>query len=238
MTDRQFYYRKRWLDLRNSVLRAAKYVDQLMIREGKMIPADRVHHIFPREKYPEYQYCRWNLIAISNETHGRLHERVGGDLSMLGWELLMETAQKQGIPITRVIMVVGMPGSGKTTYVKQNMKDGLAYDLDYIAGAFRLRGPHEETHDSARHLAYMMCQAFTESAKKYCGTVYVIRTAPTIEEVSAIMPNMVVCCKKTHDISKRKDYKRLSPKTEEVLTESLNEIKEYCLYNKIEYQEV
>lgn len=238
MEDRNFYYRKRWLDLRNSVLRAAKYTDQLCIREGRMVPADRVHHIFPREKYPEYQYARWNLIAISNETHGRLHERVGGDLSMLGWELLMETAHKQGIPLTRVVMVVGLPGSGKTSYVRMHLKDGLAYDLDYIAGAFRLRGPHEESHDAARRMANMMCVAFAESAKSYSGTVFIIRSAPTIEEVSAIMPNAVVRCKKVHDISFRKDYKRLPAKTEEEMTKALDDLKEYCRYNSIDYQEV
>lgn len=238
MSDNRFYYQKRWLDLRNSVLRAAKYADQLLMREGKMVPADRVHHIFPREKYPQYQYCRWNLIAICNETHSKLHQRIGGELSDLGWELLNETAQKRGIPVTRVVMVIGLPGSGKSSYVKQRLKYGLAYDLDYIAGAFRLRGPHEEWNDAARRLANMMCGAFAESAKKYSGTVYVIRTVPTIEEVSSIMPNVVVRCTKTHDISFRKDYKRLSQKTEEEMIESLNEVKEFCRYNGIEYQEV
>ena len=238
MADRNFYYRKRWLDLRNSVLRQAKYMDQLELREGRAVPADRVHHIFPREKYPEYQYCRWNLIALSKETHGRLHERVGGELSMLGWELLMETARTQGIPISRTVMVVGLPGSGKSTYVKQHMKDGLAYDLDHIAAAFRLRNPHDEINDAAIRMANLMCVAFAESARKFSGNVWIIRTAPSIEELSTIMPDVVIRCTKAYDISRRKDYKRLPQKTEEEMMETLNEIKEYCKYNDIEYQEV
>lgn len=219
-------------------MRSAKYADQLMIREDRMVPAECVHHIFPREKYPEYQYCRWNLIAISNDTHRMLHERVGGELSMLGWELLMETAEKQGIPVSRLVMVVGLPGSGKTTYVRTRLKDGLAYDLDYLAGAFRLCVAHNEHHDPAIRLANSMVRAFAENAKRYSGTVYVIRTAPSVEEVSEIMPNVVVRCTKTHDISFRKDYKRLSQKTEEEMTDRLNELKEFCIANGIEYNEV
>lgn len=49
-----------------------------------------------------------------------------------------------------VTLVCGLPGSGKTTYVKNNIKDGLCYDLDYIAWALRLEGEHTEFHQEAR----------------------------------------------------------------------------------------
>lgn len=238
MLDNRFYKKARWIELRNSVLRQAKYVDQLEARNGKMVAANTVHHIFPREKYPEYQWARWNLIAISKATHERLHNRFGEDLSALGWELLMETAQANNIPVSRVVMVVGLPGSGKTTWVRQNMNDSVAYDLDYIAAAFRLRNPHEERHEPARTMANMIVRSFCETAKKYCGIVYIIRTAPTVDEVAEIRPDVLVHCTKMFSIQNRKDYNRLSEKEAAEINYKIKEVKEFCRYNDIEIQEV
>lgn len=238
MIDNRFYKTQRWQSLRESILRAAKYADQLEVRNGRMVPANVVHHIFPREKYPEYQWSRWNLIAISSETHERLHNRFGEDLSFLGWELLMETAAKQNIPVTRTVLVIGLPGSGKSTWTRQHMGDCLAYDLDYIAAAFRLRQQHDERHEPARRLADLLMIAFTEAARKYCGTVYVIRTAPTIEEVSELRPDTIICCTGYFDISRRKDYKRYQPKAIENMKARINAIEEYCKDNGIDFEEV
>lgn len=234
---KKFYNTAAWQNLRASVLRSAEYKDQLELRAGRNINADTVHHIFPRDKYPQYELCRWNLIAISNETHEALHNRLSGGLSPLGFELLLETAEKNNIPLTKVILVIGMPGTGKTTFVKQHLGGGLVYDLDYIAGAFRLKQPHEENNDPARRLANSMAIAFAENAKRFSGIVYIIRTAPTIEEFSNIMPDTVVICNREYNIAYRNDYKRLDSKREKEYLERIQEIREYCLANNIEVME-
>lgn len=91
---------KRWEDLRAYVLRRDRFLDQLQLRYGKRVEANIVHHIFPREFFPEYTYCSWNLISLSHSTHNGLHDRSGHKLSKKGWELLKRTARAQGIELS------------------------------------------------------------------------------------------------------------------------------------------
>lgn len=187
-----FYQSRRWQRLRAAILRRDGYQDQLEKRRGLNREATIVHHIFPREQYPEYQWETWNLISISAHTHELLHNRVTGQLSNAGRALQMEVSQQRSIPLSRLILVCGLPGAGKTTYVQRHLVGGLAFDLDYIAAAFRLTRPHMEQHAPARRMANNLCKAFAVNARRYVGTVYIIRTAPDIDEVTEIDPDSVV----------------------------------------------
>ena len=89
----------RWTKLRAYVLRRDKYLDQVMLRYGKRIEANTVHHVFPRELFPQYTYEAWNLISVSHATHNKLHVRDSHKLTAKGWELLVRTARKNGIEI-------------------------------------------------------------------------------------------------------------------------------------------
>jgi hypothetical protein len=181
-------------------------MDQLELRHGRRVQAEVIHHILPREQFPEYQYSAWNLISLTRDNHELLHNRIGGGLSQLGRNLMTETAAKRGIKLHRLILVIGLPGSGKTSYVQKHLKGGVAYDLDYIAAAFRLTQPHAEYHGSARRLANSMAMAFAQNAVQLSNLVYVIRSAPTLDEVSEMMPDEIVVCKGSFDISGRKDF--------------------------------
>lgn len=109
--------------------------------------------------------------------------------------------------MTEKILVIGKPGSGKTSYVKNRLGlDGIAYDLDAIAGAFRLTCEHEERHEAARRMADSMFLAFSSRAQDFAKRVYLIRTAPTLAELSQIRPDRVVLCTGIHDIRNRKDF--------------------------------
>lgn len=90
----KFYDSAKWHNIRNSVLRRDKYIDQVAKRYS-LIPkeATLVHHIFPRGVFPEYQYEKWNLISVSMATHNKLHTMKDDDiLSNKGYELLKRTA--------------------------------------------------------------------------------------------------------------------------------------------------
>lgn len=204
-----FYLSPKWQRLRKAILARDKYTDQLELRAGRYVNADTVHHILPRDRFPQYQLSAWNLISISRETHNALHNSVTGGLSPEGEQLMMETAERNGIKLSRLTLVVGAPGSGKTTYVKHHLGAGVVYDLDYIAAAFRLAQPHTEQNKPARRMANSLLRGFAANARRFASEVYVIRTAPDIEEVVDIDPDAVIVCGGRYDVTHRKDYIRL-----------------------------
>lgn len=188
-----FYHTKRWERLRASILRRDGYMCQISRRYGKRREAQTVHHIFPRDRFPEYQWEPWNLISISNEIHEELHNRQTGALSAKGMELLRRTAKARGIMIETRLLVIGLAGSGKTTYARTHMDaETLAYDLDAIAAAFRLSEPHAEYHEGSRRMANDLLASWAENAQGYARRVIIIRTAPSVEEAEALKPDKII----------------------------------------------
>lgn len=224
-----FYKSKKWQELRAKALRRDGYTDQLLIREGKRRNATTVHHALPRERYPEYQYSLWNLVSMTDETHEALHDRRFGTLTKEGELLMQEVADKNGVKLSKLTLVVGLPKSGKTTYVRKHLGGGLAYDLDYIAGAFRLRGPHEERDRASRIMANRMLQAFAIQARRLTGQVYIIRTAPSIEEVEQLEPDEIVFCAGEYQET-RADEQTIDSKP---LRENLEELLEWAKDNGV-----
>jgi len=192
-TPDPFYKSRRWQTLRRMVLKRDGYECQLAKQRGKHVPAEVVHHIFPREDFPEYQWKTWNLISLSAAGHNIMHEREGHRLSEVGEQLRKETAIRQGIEgKPQTVLVIGRPGAGKTTYVREHLGAGLAYDLDAIAAAFRLKKPKEERYWPARRAANELLRGFVKAAHKHAETVFVIRTAPDEDELFDINPTRLV----------------------------------------------
>ena len=81
------------------MLRRDGYMCQLSKRYGKMREATTVHHIFPRDEYPQYELEAWNLISVSTEMHNRLHDRVTNQLTAEGIDLLKRTARRNKINV-------------------------------------------------------------------------------------------------------------------------------------------
>ena len=99
MAKSNWYMSRRWLKTRERILRRDGYLDRVAMRYGKREQAELVHHIFPREEFPQYQWCEWNLISVSRATHNALHERAGEKLTKAGAGLLVRTARKNNIEV-------------------------------------------------------------------------------------------------------------------------------------------
>ena len=91
-----FYKTTRWKKLREKILRRDGYMCQISKRYGRSVKADTVHHIFPRERYPELAWEPWNLISLSAAAHDKLHDRDTHELTKEGKALQERTRRKYG----------------------------------------------------------------------------------------------------------------------------------------------
>lgn len=196
--DRDFYDCEKWLRLRAGVLRRDKYMCQLCLGKNIMMQADHVHHILPREHFPEYELSEWNLISLCFRCHNEMHNRFTGELSKQGERLMRAKAAEKNIRINAMkekVLVIGLAGTGKTTYVKNHLTHStIVYDLDYIASAFRLKTPKEEYFKPARRMANDFLNGFIARAQEYADKIFIIRTAPKIDDIEHINPDRLVVC--------------------------------------------
>lgn len=222
MRYEKFYHTARWVKKREKILRRDGYQCQYAKRYGRMEEANTVHHIFPRKQYPQYAWEDWNLISVSAANHNKLENRSTGELTEEGVALMERTAKERGIRIRVKTLVIGLPGTGKTTYVKQHLgADGLCYDLDHLAAAFRLTEPKAERNGAARRMANDLLMGFAENAESYAPMIYIIRTAPTLTEIDALDPDEVVL------VSQIREDRKLPKESMDEMRERIDEAMAY-----------
>lgn len=142
-----FYEDPKWLHKRGNILRRDDYLCRQCKRYGKTTPAKTVHHIYPYGEYPQYRLTDINLLSLCNECHNGMHDRNNDTMTDKGIYWQDKIRKELGIEDHdiiegfRVVVVWGSPASGKTSYVKQHMKqDDMVVDLDNIKQAISLQG--------------------------------------------------------------------------------------------------
>ena len=95
------YYGGKWKRKRLHILKLDGYKCQVEKMYGKTEEANTVHHIYPADIYPEYAWCDWNLISVSQAGHNKLENRATGELTELGRQLQQRT--KPGVDWRRTV---------------------------------------------------------------------------------------------------------------------------------------
>lgn len=72
-----FYNTTAWKHLRRQVLEEQHHECQLCRAEGKMVPADTVHHVKEVKEHPELALDKNNLMCLCRECHEKIHGRDG-----------------------------------------------------------------------------------------------------------------------------------------------------------------
>ena len=72
---RKEYHSTRWQKLRATVMSHYGYRDVVELAQGRMVPAETVHHIVPTSDDKNLFYNFSNLIPVSRATHDAIHTR-------------------------------------------------------------------------------------------------------------------------------------------------------------------
>lgn len=83
-----------------------------------------------------------------------------------------------------VYLIIGLPASGKTTYVQQHKKaNDIVYDFDYLCAALTLGKVHEQRNELSKEIANdLMIPLIGRVIPCDDSDMFVIRTAPNESE--------------------------------------------------------
>lgn len=93
------------------------------------------------------------------------------------------------------ILIIGLPGSGKTTWARKNLGDGLCYDFDEISAALRLSEPKANDTPASRGTANDLLFPVCRAASMRCNRLLIIRAAPQLSEAKDFNPDRVIYCR-------------------------------------------
>lgn len=74
---RSFYKSKAWEKCRTVVLMRDNYLCQHCLKQGKITPADMVHHIEELLEHPEKALDEDNLVSLCHPCHNKEHPEKG-----------------------------------------------------------------------------------------------------------------------------------------------------------------
>lgn len=206
--SRKFYKSKAWKECREYIFK--KY-DGICCLCNK--PGEEVHHkIFLRPSNiddPEITLGEDNLILLCKDCHFLQHEKTNPGFNNKRRRVVENGYffNEYGDLVQQQINIVyGAPASGKTTYVKEHMKDGdLVVDLDLLKQAISLATKTDvgdnllNTAIELREKLYDLIEAKTVDTE----TIWIIASLPRREQRQALAKrfnaNLIYCEATVHE---------------------------------------
>lgn len=181
---KKFYRSKKWKVCREQIFN--KYFG-ICAECGK--PGEEVHHIEPLTPLnidnADITLGEDNLILLCKECHFKKHKDINNFINLKSNRKSVKNGiyfdEDGNLRQTKVYIVYGSPGAGKTTYVRRNKQIGdLVVDLDLIKQAISMEGKTEATDNllgiaiGIRDYIYSVIEK-----KEYdCKNVWVIASLP------------------------------------------------------------
>lgn len=94
------YQSQTWKRKRASILKRDFFRCVECKRFGKLRDANTVHHIFPCEYFPQYEWESWNMISLCAICHNTMHDRDTHQLTARGWQVLERAGRKNNISVS------------------------------------------------------------------------------------------------------------------------------------------
>lgn len=185
---RKFYHSKEWKRIREIVFQRDNGLCQKCLKEkDEEVPGDEVHHLIwlrpTNINNPNITMNMDNLVLLCRDCHMQIHKastHKKEGLNMVNNGVYIDNNGE--IKKQKVYIVHGAPGSGKTTFVKNNMEAGdLVVDLDLIKQSISMCSKTEspdnlyEVAESIREMLYKMIESKQINAK----TIWVVSMLPT-----------------------------------------------------------
>lgn len=190
---KKFYHSKEWKKIRSIVFERDKGLCQKCLRErDEEVPGDEVHHMIwlrpSNINNPDITLNTDNLILLCKDCHIGIHKastQKKERAQMVNNGVYIDDIGN--IKQQKVYIVHGAPGSGKTTFVRNNMEVGdLVVDLDLIKQSISMCS-NSESPDNLYHIAESIRESIykmIEFGQVNARTVWVVSMLPTRKQRS------------------------------------------------------
>ncbi len=154
---RAWYNSKRWRGRRAQQLTEQPLCEECL-RQNVVTAATDADHLIPH-RWSEESFWNGQLQSLCHECHSVKTRR-----------------EQQAATGQRRYVICGLPGSGKTTWMREHAKPGdITWDVDAIATAVFGLPTWPRPHDVGRAL-WVMRNALLRNADQISGDVYVVVT--------------------------------------------------------------
>ncbi|MEB4860612.1 HNH endonuclease [Priestia megaterium] len=206
--EQAFYSSLSWINLRNRKKRKNPLCE-VCLEEGRLTPVEIVHHLTEVKDDWSQRLSIDNLQSVCKAHHHKIHFSVDGK------KYTKLKKVREPMKDSKVTIVNGASGSGKTTYVQDHIEHGdLVIDIDYLWMAVTML----DMYDKPQHLTDIVLAMRNEACRVLQSKMdkgiraWIITTAKDVDELKRMFNAEVI----TLDTGRDKCIERILSDTRRV----------------------